>query len=80
METLQKIYYDAASGFIGRDKLYRKAKAIDSSITHKLVKEFLSKQETSQIHKQTSKQPSKSIVGPVGQYQSDVMFMDDYRS
>ena len=55
METLRELYYSPATGFISAEKLYLKAKPLDSSITRKLVKEFLSRQETQQIHKERRK-------------------------
>ncbi len=50
MQLLTKLFYDPATGFQSQDKLYRKAKAIDPKITHKIVKDFLGKQESAQIN------------------------------
>ena len=54
-EVLAKLYYDPVSGLQSADKLYRKAKKIDDKITMKMVKFFLSQQETAQITKQEKK-------------------------
>ena len=51
METLRKIYADPRTG-LSSSKLYKKAKEIDSSVTHSLVKKFLKDQELNQIFKQ----------------------------
>ena len=55
METLRSIYYAPETGFISQVKLYAKAKAQDPTITHKLVKQFLSQQEVAQVHQQRRK-------------------------
>lgn len=48
-ELLQKLYYNPQTGFQGLDKLYRKAKLIDSKVTKKKVKQWLDQQATQQI-------------------------------
>jgi hypothetical protein len=51
-ELLKRLYYDPKVGLGGVDKLYRAAKNASSSITKKEVKDFISKQSTSQIFKE----------------------------
>jgi len=46
MELLNKLYYDPETGFQSKQKLYKKAKAIDNSITLKIVDDFLKRQAT----------------------------------
>lgn len=43
-ELLHKLYYDPKTGYVGIQKLYEKARAIDKSITVKAVKERFSNQ------------------------------------
>ena len=47
-ELLKQIYYDPKTGLQG-SKLYQKAKAINSKVSHKMVMDFLSEQSTAQI-------------------------------
>ena len=49
MELLERLYYDPEQGFCGELKLYKRAHALDSTIKHKDVKQFLAKQELSQV-------------------------------
>ena len=51
-EILTNLYYNPLTGFQGLDKLYKKAKAIDTKITKQKVKDWLKEQETEQITKQ----------------------------
>jgi hypothetical protein len=51
METLEKLYNDPRYG-LSSSKLYKKAKEIDPTVTHSLVKKFLKDQELNQIFKQ----------------------------
>ena len=46
-EILKNIYYDAKTGFISKDKLYKKAREVN--ITFKIVKNVLDNQATYQI-------------------------------
>ena len=52
-EILKNIYYDVKTGFISKDKLYKKAREVDNNITLKIVQNFLDNQATYQITKQT---------------------------
>jgi hypothetical protein len=55
-EILKNIYYDVQTGFISKDKLYKKAKEVDNNITLKIVQNVLDNQPTYQITKQTKKE------------------------
>jgi hypothetical protein len=48
MDLLERLYNDPKEGFIGADKIYRKAKAIDSSITKRQVVEWYKNQSFNQ--------------------------------
>ena len=63
---LQKIYYDAKTGYSGAVELYRQAKKKSPSITLRSVKEFLAKQETAQVFKgnNVKKQTKQSTSKP----------------
>ena len=81
MDLLKKLYYDPETGLQSKDKLYRKAKAIDKSITLKIVKEFLDNQPTAQITKQHTIKAKDydTITSPAVQnnYQMDLMYLPD---
>ena len=81
MELLSELYFDPKSGYLSQTKLYTKAKAMDSKITRKLVKEFVENNTTEQLHKRINKKSSGfPIVGKVGHYQVDLTFLDQYKS
>ena len=78
MELLKQLYYDSETGLLSKDKLYRKAKAIDNNITLKVVKEFLDKQATAQITQQVVKNKTyDTIISPSvrNNYQADIMYL-----
>jgi transposase InsO family protein len=79
MDLLKKLYFDPLTGLQSKDKLYRKAKDIDKTITMKIVKQFLDTQATAQITKQHVVKSSDydSIVSPAVQnnYQMDIMYL-----
>lgn len=81
MDLLKKLYYDPKTGLQSKDKLYRKAKAMDKTITMKSVKEFLDKQPTAQITKQHTVKAKDydTITSPAVQnnYQMDIMYLPD---
>jgi len=52
MQAIKQTWENPITGMSGVYNIYKKAKAIDKSVTLKLVKSFLDKQYTSQIHKQ----------------------------
>ena len=77
-ELLTDLYYNPKTGFTSRDKLYRRAKELDNNITLKIVKEFLDRQPTDQITKQTSRQKVfSSIISPSvrNNYQMDIFVL-----
>ena len=77
-EILKNIYYDVKTGYTSKEKLYKKAKGIDKNITLKNVKDFLDKQATYQITKQTKKEKEfNSIISPAikNNYQMDLFFL-----
>ena len=55
MEAIKQIWSDPLVGLSGVHNIYKKAKALDKSVTLKLVKSFLDKQYAAQIHKQIKK-------------------------
>jgi hypothetical protein len=78
MNLLKRLYYDEKTGLQSADKLYEKAKAIDKSITHRLVKEFLDNQATAQITKEVHRNKNYySITSPSvkNNYQMDIMYL-----
>ncbi len=81
MDLLKQLYYDPNTGLQSKDKLYRKAKAVDKTITLRLVKEFLDKQPTAQITKQhiIKQTDYDTITSPAVQnnYQMDLMYLPD---
>ena len=75
-DLLKELYYNPSSGFIGANKLYIKAKAIDAKITMNKVNEFLQKQATAQITKEVKHNKTyNSIISPSihNNYQIDLM-------
>ena len=77
-EILKNIYYDVKTGFISKDKLYKKAREVDDNITLKIFKNFLDNQATYQITKQTKKQKVyDTIISPKikNNYQMDLFFL-----
>ena len=61
-ELLTDLYYNPKTGFTSRDKLHRRAKELDDNATLKIVKEFLDRQPTDQITKQTNRQKVFSSI------------------
>lgn len=78
MELLNKLYYDPETGFQSKQKLYKKAIAIDNSITLKIVDDFLKRQATHQITHQVIKEKEfNTIISPAvrNNYQMDIMYL-----
>ena len=44
-KTLDKIFNDPKTGFVGEEKLFRRAESIDPNITRKMVKDYLKANE-----------------------------------
>ena len=79
---LTKIYYDPAKGFVSASQLYNKlTPSQQKKISLKEVKEFISKQETAQLHKPpTKKKVFYPIIGENGTYQIDLTFYEQYKA
>ena len=78
MELLQKLYYDPLTGFQSQNKLYKKAHAIDATITNSKVKKFLDEQSTAQITKQVKRNKVFSTIlssNTRGNYQADLFML-----
>lgn len=78
MDLLKRLYYDPDTGFQSADKLFKKAKALDKTITSKQVKEFLSQQSTAQITKQVKKNKIFNTITSKGvrdNYQTDILLL-----
>ena len=77
-ELLTDLYYNPKTGYSSKDKLYRRAKELDDNITLKIVQEFLDRQPTAQITKQTKRQKIfSSIKSPSvkNNYQIDIFVL-----
>ena len=78
MNLLERLYYNANTGYVSADKLYKKANAIDSDITHTQVNKFIKNQPTAQLTKdKNTKQKFSNIVAPSirNNYQMDIMYL-----
>ena len=81
MESLlKKIYYSTDAGFKSLVPLFELAHAKDENITKAQVKAFLEKQEGYQLTRKstTNKNSYHHIIGPLGSWQFDLMFYDQY--
>lgn len=79
-ELLNKLYNDPSTGFQSLDKLYKKAKSIDSTITRKIVAEFLNNNRTDLLHRaKRTKKERLPIIGTVNSYQADLIFYYSFK-
>ena len=81
MDLIRKYYYDPTTGFSSAEKLYRKLKPLDASITLKKIKDFISKQLTAQVNKPIRKASEFSTIfspGVGNNFQMDIMVYDRY--
>ena len=81
MTTLKELYYDATTGYVGADKLHRKAKEAGLNYSIAQVRDWLSKQFTVQVHKrQVKPKIYKTILSPEygNNYQIDLLNYDRY--
>ena len=77
-EILNKYYYSTTTGFTSSDKLYKRLKKDGHKITLKTIKEFIKKQEVSQIHKQEKTVVQSFIpTSRKQQYQIDLIYLED---
>ncbi len=79
---LSKLYNDPITGFQSAQKLYKKAKALDSKITYRIVNDFLKKQESTQINLETKRQSYHHIVAHHvnNGHQMDLIDVSKYKS
>ena len=78
LNLLECLYYDANTGFISAENLYRKTNAIDGDITHAQVGNFIKSQSTAQLTKdKNTEQKFSNIVSPAARnnYQIDIMYL-----
>lgn len=82
-ELLVEIYNNPETGFVDAKTLYERAKIKDKRITHKIVKDFLNKQENYQLFKRPTRKSKNAkpqhIVAGVGAYQIDLTFLPQYK-
>ena len=79
-QLLIKLSNDPKTGFVGVDKLTRRAKQNNPKITQKQVKEFLENNSIYQLfQKPTQTKRVPRIHGKVGHYQADLTFLTRYK-
>jgi len=79
-QLLDKLFKDPKTGFVGEQKLFHRARQIESSITRKQVRDYLQHNSIHQVFqkpKQNKEQPKKH--GKVGHYQADLTFLTRYK-
>ena len=80
-ELLSKLFNDPKTGFVGADKLLRRAKQYNKNITLAQVKDFLSHNSIHQVfQKPTKSKAGPRIHGKIGYYQADLTFLTRYKS
>ena len=79
-QLLSTFFNDPKTGFVGADKLLKRAKEQNPKITMKQVKELIAQNPISQVFQKpkTSKSVPK-IHGKVGHYQADLTFLTRYQ-
>jgi hypothetical protein len=79
-QLLSKLFNDPKTGFVGAEKLLKRAKLQNSKITLNQVKEYLMQNEVHQVFQKpkTSKIVPR-IHGKVGHYQADLTFLTRYK-
>ena len=79
-QLLSKLFDDPKTGFVGADKLLRRAKQHNPKITLVQVKEFLVHNPIHQVfQKPTLAKTQPRIHGKVGHYQADLTFLTRYK-
>jgi IS30 family transposase len=79
-QLLNKIFNDPKTGFVGAEKLLRRAKLSNSKITLKQVKDFLSSNPVHQVfQKPIRSNQIPRIHGKIGHYQADLTFLTRYK-
>ena len=81
INLLSKLFNDPKTGFVGADKLLRRAKQYNPKITLAQVKEFLKDNSIHQVfQKPTKENASPRIHGKIGHYQADLTFLTRYKA
>lgn len=78
---LKELYYDTSTGYVSLDKLWKKAKQSIEGIKYKDVKNFLDKQYTYQVNKNTNRPKvyNTILAHKVGNnFQIDIIIYDRY--
>jgi hypothetical protein len=76
IETINQLFKDPKTGFLGAEKLLRRTKVINSKITIKQVKEFLSQNPINQVfQKPKNAKLTPKIHGKLGHYQANLTFL-----
>ncbi len=80
-DLLSKLFNDPKTGFVGADKLLRRAKQYNAKITLAQVKDFLSHNSIHQVfQKPTTTNITPRIHGKIGHYQADLTFLTRYKA
>ncbi len=80
-DLLSKLFNDPKTGFVGADKLLRRAKPHNSKITLAQVKDFLAHNSIHQVfQKPTTTNITPRIHGTIGHYQADLTFLTRYKA
>ena len=79
-ELLDRLFIDPKTGFVGAEKLLKRAKQYNPKITMKQVKGFLDDNSINQVFQNplTSKHLPR-IHGKIGHYQADLTFLTRYK-
>ena len=79
-KLLDKLFNDPKTGFVGEEKLFRRAKVYDPSITRKQVKQYLKENSVHQLFcKPKKSKVSPKLHGKIGHYQADLTFLTKYK-
>jgi hypothetical protein len=80
-DLLSKLFNDPKTGFVGAEKLLRRAKQYNPKITLAQVKEFLKDNSIHQVfQKPTKENTARRIHGKIGHYQADLTFLTRYKA
>eukprot|EP00733_Pompholyxophrys_punicea_P000063 Pompholyxophrys_punicea_v1_NODE_8_length_8388_cov_12.748020.p2 type:complete len:373 gc:universal NODE_8_length_8388_cov_12.748020:1305-2423(+) len=80
---LHKLWYDPETGYTSANVLYNRAKLLDKKIMRYQVDEWLAKQRTAQLHKQTNQPPIMGHItafAPNDRWQADLIDMSAHPS
>ena len=79
-QLLNRLFNDPKTGFVGADKLLRRAKQDDAKITMKQVKAYLEQNAIHQVFQKPKKTKNEpKIHGKIGHYQADLTFLTRYK-